>query len=48
VTRWSRGAHVFPDDDRRDQRDCTAARVNFVVASIELVQGIAVTLPVFS
>jgi hypothetical protein len=41
VSRWSRGAHYFPED-------CTAARVNFEVASIELVQGVAVAAPVFS
>jgi hypothetical protein len=48
VSRWSRGAHFFPDDEGRDQNDCVAARVNFEVASIELVQGIAVAAPVFS
>jgi hypothetical protein len=29
----SRGAHFFPDDEGRDQSGCTAARVNFEVAS---------------
>jgi hypothetical protein len=48
VSRWSRSAHFFPDDERRDQRDCEAAGVNFKVATIELVQGVAVDMPVFS
>ena len=48
VSRWSRGAFDFPDDYGRDQLDCIAARVNFEVASIEMVKGTAVATPVFS
>jgi hypothetical protein len=40
VSRWSRSEH--------NQGDYVAARVDFEVASIELVQGIAVAAPVFS
>jgi hypothetical protein len=47
VSRWSRGAFHF-DDDGRDQEGCIAARVNFEVASIEMVKGITVATPVFS
>jgi hypothetical protein len=48
VSRWSRGVHSFPDDERRNQRDCEAARVDFEVATIELVTGMTVERPVFS
>jgi Ni/Co efflux regulator RcnB len=48
VSRWSRGAHFFPDDERRDQYNCNAAHVDFEVATIELVKGMAVERPVFS
>ena len=44
----SRGAHFFPDDERRDQYNCNAAHVDFEVATIELVKGMAVERPVFS
>ena len=48
VARWSRSAHFFPDDQLRDQYDCTAAHVDFEVATIELVKGMTVERPVFS
>ena len=48
VSHWSRAAHYFPDDESRQQCDCRAAGVDFEVASIELVTGMAVPLPVFS
>ena len=41
VGHWSRGAHCFSGGDR-------AAPVNFEVDTIELVQGVAVSAPVFS
>ena len=48
VSHWSRAGHYFPDDESRQQHDCRAAGVQFEVASIELVTGMAVPLPVFS
>jgi len=48
VTRWSRSAHYFPDDNGRQQYGCEAARVDFEVATIELVKGMTVERPVFS
>jgi hypothetical protein len=48
VSRWSRGVHSFPDDKGRDQEGCEAAPVDFEVATIELVKGMAVERPVFS
>ena len=41
VSHWSRGTHCFSGGDR-------AAPVNFEVDTIELVQGVAVSAPVFS
>jgi hypothetical protein len=43
VSCWSRSAFDFPGE-----WDCIAARVNFEVASIEMVKGTAVGTPVFS
>jgi hypothetical protein len=48
VTRWSRSAHYFPDDNGRQQYGCEAARVDFEVATIELVTGMIAERPVFS